>query len=64
MSAQLRVRPQFCEQLRQPLCLALLRNCTSAFDEAFSAATHLFTAILLRPKLRWAAGQGQPPHRP
>ena len=43
---------QFCEQLRQPLCLALLRNCTSVFDEAYSAATRLFTAILLRPKLR------------
>ena len=53
--AQLAVHVQFCEQLRQPLCLALLRNCTSVFDEAYSAATRLFTAILLRPKLRWAA---------
>ena len=46
---------QFCEQLRQPLCLALLRNCTSVFDEAFSAAARLFTAILLQPKLRSAS---------
>ena len=44
---------QFCEQLRQPLCLAMLRNCTSAFDEAYSAAARLFTTILLQPKLRW-----------
>ncbi len=50
--AELSVHAQFCEQLRQPLCLALLRNCTSVFDEAYSAATRLFTAILLRPKLR------------
>lgn len=44
---------QFCEQLRQPLCLAMLRNCTSAFDEAYSAAARLFMTILLQPKLRW-----------
>ncbi len=43
---------QFCEQLRQPLCLALLRNCMSPYDEAFTAATRLFTAVLLQPKLR------------
>lgn len=46
------VRPEFCEQLRQPLCLALLRNCMSPYDEAFTAATKLFTAVLLQPKLR------------
>ncbi|KAL0043362.1 hypothetical protein WJX79_002614 [Trebouxia sp. C0005] len=46
------VRQEFCEQLRQPLCLALLRNCMSPYDEAFSAATKLFTAVLLQPKLR------------
>ena len=43
---------QFCEQLRQPLCLALLRNCTSPYDEAYSAAARLFGAILLQPRLR------------
>ncbi|DBA73285.1 hypothetical protein WJX77_003623 [Trebouxia sp. C0004] len=46
------VRQEFCEQLRQPLCLALLRNCMSPYDEAFTAATKLFTAVLLQPKLR------------
>ena len=43
---------QFCDQLKQPLCLALLRNCMSPYDEAFAAATKLFTAVLLQPKLR------------
>lgn len=43
---------QFCEQLRQPLCLALLRNCMSPYDEAFAAATKLFTAVLVQPQLR------------
>lgn len=46
------IAAQFCEQLRQPLCLALLRNCMSPYDEAFTAATKLFTAVLLQPKLR------------
>ncbi len=45
---------QFCGQLRAPLCLALLRNCTSAYDEAYAAATRLFGAILLQPRLRCA----------
>ncbi len=43
---------QFCDQLRSPLCLTLLRNCTSPYDEAYSAAARLFTAVLLQPKLR------------
>lgn len=47
-------RAQFAEQLRQPLCLALLRNCTSPYDEAYSAAARLFGAILLQPRLRHA----------
>lgn len=46
---------QFCEQLRQPLCLALLRNCMSDFAEAYSAAGRLFAAVLLQPRLRLAA---------
>ncbi len=43
---------QFCGQFKQPLCLALLRNCVSPYDEAFSAATKLFAAVLMLPKLR------------
>ncbi len=50
---------QFCEQLRQPLCLALLRNCTSVFDEAYSAATRLFTAILLQPQAQVGTAGGK-----
>ena len=42
------VRPEFAEQLRQPLCLALLRNCTSSYDDAYALATRLFTAIILQ----------------
>lgn len=42
------IRPQFSEQLRQPLCLALLRNCLSPYDEAYTLATRLFTAIILQ----------------
>lgn len=30
------IRAEFAEQLRQPLCLALLRNCTSPYDEAYT----------------------------
>ena len=43
---------QFCGQFKQPLCLALLRNCVSPYDEAFTAATKLFAAVLMLPKLR------------
>lgn len=43
---------QFCEQLRQPLCLTLLRNCMSPYDEAFGYATRLLGAVMLQPKLR------------
>ncbi|BDA49435.1 probable Brefeldin A-inhibited guanine nucleotide-exchange protein [Coccomyxa sp. Obi] len=46
------LRAEFCDQLRSPLCLTLLRNCTSPYDEAYSAAARLFTAVLLQPKLR------------
>ena len=42
------IRAEFSEQLRQPLCLALLRNCTSPYDEAYAQATRLFTAIILQ----------------
>ena len=42
------IRPEFSEQMRQPLCLALLRNCLSPYDEAYTLATRLFTAIILQ----------------
>ena len=50
------VRPEFSEQLRQPLCLALLKNCTSPYDEVYALATRLFTAIILQ--VRPAQGPG------
>jgi len=43
---------QFCEQLRQYLWPALLRNSLSPYREAFSAVTHLLASILTQPKLR------------
>lgn len=42
------IRPEFAEQLRQPLCLALLRNCTSPYDEAYSLVRTL-SANMFRP---------------
>lgn len=33
-------------ELRQPLCLVLLRNCASPYDQAVTAAVRLFEAIL------------------
>jgi hypothetical protein len=30
------IRADIAEQLRLPLCLALLKNCTSPYDEAYS----------------------------
>ena len=42
------VRAEFSSQLRQPLCLALLKNCTSPYDEVYALATRLFTAIILQ----------------
>lgn len=50
--AWVNIRPEFAEQLRQPLCLALLRNCTSPYDEAYSLAARLFGGLLLQPRLR------------
>lgn len=46
------LRNECAEQLRQPLCLALLRNCTSPYDDAYALATRLFSALLLRQRLR------------
>ncbi|KAF8064597.1 BIG3 [Scenedesmus sp. PABB004] len=42
----------FCRQLRQPLCLALLRNCGASDPVAFSLALRLLMAILCLPRLR------------
>lgn len=33
-------------ELRQPLCLLLLRNCMSPHEQAVTAAVRIFTAIL------------------
>lgn len=46
------VREPFCRQLRQPLCLALLRNCASPDPTAFQLAVRLLTAILALPRVR------------
>ena len=43
---------QFCDQLRQYLWPALLRNSLSPYREAFTAVTHLLSAILVQPRLR------------
>ena len=42
----------FCRQLRQPLCLALLRNCGAADPLAYSLALRLLAALLCLPRLR------------
>ncbi len=46
------VRPEFAAELRQPLCLALLRNCLSPFDAAYGAAVKLFNALAAAGRLR------------
>jgi hypothetical protein len=46
------VREPFCKQLRQPLCLALLRNCANNDPAAFALAVRLLAAILSLPRLR------------
>ncbi len=46
------VRREFSHQLRQPLCLALLRNCMSPYDQAVDAAVSILTAIIASPRLR------------
>ena len=35
------IRADIAEQLRLPLCLALLKNCTSPYDEAYSLVSLL-----------------------
>lgn len=46
------IRREFSQQLRQPLCLALLRNCMSPYDAAVDAAVTILTAILASQRLR------------
>eukprot|EP00198_Chlamydomonas_reinhardtii_P013970 XP_001703307.1 SEC7/BIG-like ARF-GEF [Chlamydomonas reinhardtii] len=46
------VREEFARHMHQPLCLALLRNCSPAEPAAFNWALRLLTAVLLQPKLR------------
>jgi len=46
------VRREFSHQLRQPLCLALLRNCMSPYNQAVDAAVSILTAIVASPRLR------------
>jgi hypothetical protein len=41
------IRADIAEQLRLPLCLALLKNCTSPYDEAYSLVSQL--TCRLRP---------------
>jgi len=42
----------FCRQLRQPLCMALLRNCATPDSAAYSLALKLLMAILNLPRMR------------
>ena len=43
---------QFCEQLCQALCSAMLRNAVSVYDEAHAAAVRLLACMLGQPPLR------------
>jgi brefeldin A-inhibited guanine nucleotide-exchange protein len=42
----------FCRHLRQPLCLALLRNCAASDPAAYALAVRLLGSILSLPRLR------------
>jgi brefeldin A-inhibited guanine nucleotide-exchange protein len=42
----------FCRHLRQPVCMALLRNCASNDPAAYVLAVRLLAAILSLPRLR------------
>eukprot|EP00879_Flechtneria_rotunda_P005150 GHRR01005432.1.p1 GENE.GHRR01005432.1~~GHRR01005432.1.p1 ORF type:complete len:1373 (+),score=543.66 GHRR01005432.1:373-4491(+) len=42
----------FCRQLRQPLCLALLRNCAASDPGAYALALRLLVAIISLSRLR------------
>lgn len=46
------VSEPFCRHLRQPLCLALLRNCAANDPGAYALAVRLLAAILALPRLR------------
>lgn len=44
------VPESFCRQLRQPLCMALLRNCATPDSAAYGLALKLLMAILNLPR--------------
>ena len=46
------VRDEFARQLRQPLCITLLRNCQATDSAAFQLAIKLLVAVMSKAKLR------------
>ena len=52
------MRPEFAAELRQPLCLLLLRNCMSPTDQAVTAAVRIFSAVLSAQVRAWGGGVG------
>ena len=46
------VRREFSQQLREPLSLALVRNCMSPYDSAVDASVTMLTALLASQRLR------------
>lgn len=46
------MRTEFVAQLRQPLCVTLLRNCMSHDIDVVRYVTRLFSGLLLQPRLR------------
>ncbi|CAD7699204.1 unnamed protein product [Ostreobium quekettii] len=46
------VRPDYCDQLRRPLCMVLLRNCSTSEVKGFQYAVRLYISIILQRQLR------------
>ncbi|KAG1671977.1 hypothetical protein FOA52_013349 [Chlamydomonas sp. UWO 241] len=46
------VRDEFCRHLRQPLCITLLRNCSTTDAPAFALAIKLLVTVMMKRKLR------------
>ncbi|CAD7697716.1 unnamed protein product [Ostreobium quekettii] len=46
------VRPDYCDHLRRPLCMVLLRNCNTSEVKAFQFAVRLYISIILQRQLR------------
>jgi hypothetical protein len=46
------LRPEFAAQLRQPLCLVMLRNAAAPAEPAAAAAVRILTAVLASRRLR------------